>query len=51
MGELQSNLITVAIFFLGHGGNLAVADHASADISRLNGTKCPAPVVLLLPRH
>jgi phosphoheptose isomerase len=28
------------IFLLGHGGNLAVADHASADISRLsNGTK------------
>jgi hypothetical protein len=28
------------IFILGHGGNLAVADHASADISRLsNGTK------------
>ena len=28
------------IFLFGHGGNLAVADHASADISRLsNGTK------------
>lgn len=28
------------IFILGHGGNLAVADHASVDISRLsNGTK------------
>ena len=34
------NLTTVTIFILGHGGNLAVADHASADISRLsNGTK------------
>mgnify|MGYP001158446635 FL=1 len=28
------------IFIIGHGGNLAVADHASVDISRLsNGTK------------
>ena len=28
------------IFVLGHGGNLAVADHAAVDISRLsNGTK------------
>ena len=28
------------IYVLGHGGNLAVADHAATDISRLsNGTK------------
>ena len=33
------------IYVLGHGGNLAVADHAAVDITRLsNGTKnaiCP----------
>ena len=39
--ELQSKFnYCNNIFILGHGGNLAVADHASADISRLsNGTK------------
>ncbi len=39
--ELQSKFNYCSdIFILGHGGNLAVADHASADISRLsNGTK------------
>jgi phosphoheptose isomerase len=38
------------IYVLGHGGNLAVADHAATDISRLsNGTKnamCPASGVV-----
>lgn len=38
------------IYVLGHGGNLAVADHAATDISRLsNGTKnamCPASAVV-----
>ena len=38
------------IFVLGHGGNLAVADHAAVDISRLsNGTKnaqCPGSAVV-----
>ena len=39
--ELQSKFnYCNDIFIIGHGGNLAVADHASADISRLsNGTK------------
>ena len=45
------------IFVLGHGGNLAVADHAAIDITRLsNGTKnaqsknaqCPSTVVTSL---
>ena len=38
------------IYVLGHGGNLAVADHAATDISRLsNGTKnaiCPSSAVV-----
>jgi fructoselysine-6-P-deglycase FrlB-like protein len=38
------------IFVLGHGGNLAVADHAAVDITRLsNGTKnamCPGSGVV-----
>ena len=38
------------IYVLGHGGNLAVADHAAVDITRLsNGTKnamCPGSGVL-----
>lgn len=38
------------IYVLGHGGNLAVADHAATDISRLsNGTKnamCPSSSIL-----
>ena len=38
------------IFVLGHGGNLAVADHAAVDITRLsNGTKnaqCPGSAVV-----
>ena len=40
-GELQSKFNKCTnIFVLGHGGNLAVADHAAVDISRLsNGTK------------
>ena len=34
------------IFVLGHGGNLAVADHAAVDITRLsNGTKNAMPGV------
>ena len=39
------------IFVLGHGGNLAVADHAAVDISRLsNGTKnaqCPGSATVV----
>ena len=39
------------IYVLGHGGNLAIADHAAIDISRLsNGTKnaiCPASGVVV----
>ena len=39
------------ILVLGHGGNLAIADHAAVDISRLsNGTKnamCPASGVVM----
>ena len=39
------------ILVLGHGGNLAIADHAAVDISRLsNGTKnamCPASGVVI----
>ena len=38
------------IFVLGHGGNMAVADHAAVDITRLsNGTKnamCPGSCVV-----
>ena len=38
------------IYVLGHGGNLAVADHAAVDITRLsNGTKnamCPGSGVV-----
>ena len=38
------------IYVIGHGGNLAVADHAAVDITRLsNGTKnamCPASGVV-----
>ncbi len=38
------------VYVLGHGGNLAVADHAATDITRLsNGTKnamCPGSAVL-----
>ena len=38
------------IYVLGHGGNLAVADHAAVDITRLsNGTKnaiCPSSAVV-----
>ena len=40
----------VDIYVLGHGGNLAVADHAAVDMTRLsNGTKnamCPGSVVV-----
>ena len=44
--ELQRKLNSSNdIYVLGHGGNLAVADHAAVDITRLsNGTKnamCP----------
>lgn len=41
------------IYVLGHGGNLAIADHAAVDMTRLsNGTKMLyAPAVLLLPHH
>ena len=38
------------IYVLGHGGNLAIADHAAVDITRLsNGTKnamCPGSAVV-----
>ena len=38
------------IYVLGHGGNLAVADHAAVDITRLsNGTKnavCPGSAIV-----
>lgn len=40
------------IYVLGHGGNLAIADHAAVDITRLsNGTKmlCVPEVQLLQP--
>ena len=40
------------IFVLGHGGKLAVADHAAVDISRLsNGTKMLNVLVVQLSLH
>ena len=49
--ELQEKFNTCGdIYVLGHGGNLAVADHAAVDITRLsNGTKnaiCPGSAVV-----
>lgn len=49
--ELQSKFNDAKdIYVLGHGGNLAIADHAAVDITRLsNGTKnaqCPGSAVL-----
>ena len=49
--DLQTKFNTSReIYVLGHGGNLAVADHAATDISRLsNGTKnamCPSSAVV-----
>tara|TARA_B100000287_G_C20671310_1_gene793472 strand:+ start:725 stop:1705 length:981 start_codon:yes stop_codon:yes gene_type:complete len=50
-GELQKKFNECNdIYVLGHGGNLAVADHAAVDITRLsNGTKnalCPGSAVV-----
>lgn len=49
--ELQSKFNDCSdIYVLGHGGNLAIADHAAVDITRLsNGTKnamCPGSAVV-----
>ena len=51
-GELQEKFnMCHDILVLGHGGNLAIADHAAIDITRLsNGTKnamCPASGVVI----
>jgi len=49
--ELQEKFNnSVDIYILGHGGNLAIADHAAVDITRLsNGTKnaqCPGSAIV-----
>tara|TARA_R110000824_G_scaffold4217_3_gene20066 strand:- start:8599 stop:9576 length:978 start_codon:yes stop_codon:yes gene_type:complete len=49
--DLQNKFNKAAdIYILGHGGNLAIADHAAVDITRLsNGTKnamCPGSAVV-----